>query len=176
MTTLGLARLYSAMAPRAEEPLPPPDLDAIHDTGWQAGFAAGEAAAQQTLSPLRANMVAAVVALDAATQVDADALRPLFAALVTRVAAAVLMAELSAGAAAALVPLVDAALAQVRVGEAASLHAHPDTLAALGGHLPVLATVADSGLVRGIIHVTGTTFVIEADITARLAEIVEAMA
>ena len=162
------------MAPHVEEPLPPPDLDAVHDAGWQAGFAAGTAAAQHVLSPLCANLAAAAVALNAATQVDADALRPLFATLVTQIANAVLMAELSAGTA-VLLPLVDAALAQVGLGETATLHAHPDTLAALQGHLPALATVADIGLAPDAFHVTGATFVIEAGIAARLAELVGAM-
>lgn len=174
MSTIGLAGLYSALAPRVEDPQSPPDLDAIHDAGWQAGFTAGEAAAQHELTPLRANLAAAAVALDAAMQLDVDALRPLFATLVERIAASVLMAELTLGAA-TLLPLVDAALAQVRVGEAAILHAHPDTLAQLQDDLPALATAADASLAPDAFHVEGATFVIETSIAARLAEIVGTM-
>jgi flagellar biosynthesis/type III secretory pathway protein FliH len=175
MTATGLAGLYSTMAPRAEEPLPPPDLDAIHDAGWRAGFAAGEAAAHDRLAPLRASLAAAATALDGATQIDRDALRPLFVTLVNRIAAAVLMAELTTGAV-ALLPLVELALAQVRVGEAATLCGHPDTLAALQAHLPVLTTAADAGMARDAFRITGPTFVIETGLAARLAEIVEQLA
>ena len=93
MTTMGLAGLYSAMAPRVVEPPPPPDLDAIHAAGWQVGFAAGEAAAHAALAPLRANLAAAAAAIEASVQIDSDTLCPLFVTLVDRIAAAVLMAE-----------------------------------------------------------------------------------
>ena len=162
------------MTPRVHEP-PPPDLNAIHDTGWQAGFAAGEAAAQANLSPLRANLAMAAAALHAATQIETDTLRPLFATLVDRIATAVLMAELTTGAA-ALLPLVDASLAQVRIGEMATLCAHPDTLATLHGHLPALPTLADIDMAADAFRITGPTFVIETGLAARLAELVEGLA
>ena len=107
-------------------------------------------------------------------QIDSDTLRPLFVTLVDRIAAAVLMAELTVGSA-ALMPLVDAALTHVSVGEAARLHAHPDTLAGLAGHLPALATIADPAMAPDAFQLTGAHFVIETGIAARLAEIVEAM-
>ena len=175
MTMPGLADLYSALAPRVEAPVPLPDLDAIHAAGWQAGFAAGEAATASALAPLCADLAAAAAALDAATEIDRDVLRPLFAALVGRIAAAVLMAELRAGTP-VLLPLVDAALAQVHVGEVATLWAHPETLATLQPHLPHLATGADPTMAPGAFRVTGPTFVIETGIATRLADIVAALA
>ncbi len=175
MTATGLADLYSTMAPRLEEPVPPPDLDAIRDAGWQAGFAAGEAEAAERLTPLRAGLAAAVTAIDRAMQIDPDRLRPLFAALVERIAAAVLMAELTSGAR-MLLPLVDAALAQVRVDEPITLCAHPDTLAGLIAHLPAMATAADADMATDAFRITGPTFVIETGVAARLAALAEQLA
>lgn len=175
MTAVGLAGLYSAMAPRVEDPPPPVDLDAIHAAGWRTGFAAGEAEAKAALAPLCASLAAAAAALKAATLIETDTLRPLFATLVTQIATAVLMAELTAGTV-VLLPLVDAALAQVSVDETASLHGHPDTIAALHGHVPGLATVADASLAPDTFQVSGATFMIETSLAARLADIVGAMA
>lgn len=175
MTALSLAELYSAIAPRVEAPLPPPDLDAIHDAGWKAGFAAGAATTTSALAPLRDNLAAAAASLEAASRIDGDALRPLFVTLVDRIAAAVLTAELRGGAA-ALLPLVDAALAMVHVGEIATLWAHPATLATLQPHLPPLATAADPAMAPDMVRITGPTFAIETGVAGRLADIVAALA
>jgi flagellar biosynthesis/type III secretory pathway protein FliH len=179
-TPFGLAGLLSALQPRVEaSPPPPPDLDAIHAAGWQQGFAAGEAAAtaatMAALAPLRQSLAAAATALEAACVVEIDRLRPLFATLVERIAATVLGIE-TAGNNTVLLPLVEAALASVRSDEAPVLRAHPDTLAALQPHLPVLAVAADPGLARDEFAVTGPTFIIETGLSERLADIVAGLA
>ena len=173
----GLASLLAALRPSIEPEvlLPPPDLDAIRAAGWNEGFGAGEAAAEARLSPLRGQLAAAAAALDAACQIDIDQLRPLFVALVAQIAEAVLAAELVAGAA-VLESLVSAALSQVRAGEPAVLHAHPETLAALQPLVPHLSTAADASLARDEFTVSAPRFLIAAGISARLAEITGAMA
>ena len=172
----GLAGLLSALQPRVEAaPPPPPDLGAIRQDGWEAGFVAGEAAATAALAPLRVSLAEAAAALAAATEIDVQRLRPLFAALVERIASAVLGAELSAGAQ-VLLPLVEAALAQVRSGEAAVLAAHPATLAALQPHLPDVAVHADLALAPGQFVVTGAEFVIDTSLSERLAAILAEVA
>lgn len=166
------------MQPRAELPEPVslvPDLDAVRQYGWDAGFAAGEAAQMAALAPLRADMAAAAATFEAACVIDTDRLRPVFAALVTQVAEAVLMAELGAGAA-VLLPLVDAALAQVAIGEAGVLRAHPETLAAVQAQLPDLAVAGDVDMARDEFAVTAPEFVIAAGLSARLADIVRGLA
>lgn len=174
----GLASLLTALRPRVEPevtPPPPPDLDAIRAAGWEDGFAAGEAAAAAGLAPQRVRLAEAAAALDAACRIDVDTLRPLFVTLVTAIAEAVLAAELRAGAA-VLLPLVTAALAQVRTGETATLHAHPETLGQLRAHLPDVAIAADAGMARDAFMVSAPQFRIDAGLSARLAEIIGDMA
>ena len=176
---VGLAGLLSTLQPRVEVPLVLPDLAAVRLDGWDAGYSAGmeagTAAQAAALEPLRAGLAAAVAALDAACRIDADRLRPLFAALVEHVAGAVLMAELGAGAA-VLMPLVEAALSHVRVGEAAVLRAHPDMLAMLQAHLGDVVVAADAGLGADEIVVATPVFVIDAGLSARLAAVVAGLA
>lgn len=173
----GLAGLLSSLQPRVEVPEQAvlPDLDGIRHAGWEAGYAAGEAAATAALAPMRDGLAAAAKALEAACVIDADRLRPVLAALVEQVATAVLTAELDAGAA-VLNPLVEAALAQVRPGETAFLRAHPVTLAVLAGHFSAVAGVGDAAMAPGEFAVTAPGFVIEAGLSARLAEIVAGLA
>jgi flagellar biosynthesis/type III secretory pathway protein FliH len=172
----GLAGLLSAMQPRPPEtPAPPPDLDAIRDDGWHAGFAAGQASANAELAPLRLYLAEAAAALHAACQIDGDALRPLLITVIRDIAEAVVMGELSADPQ-LLTRLVDAALALVRPGEAVTLRAHPATLALLRPHLPDLATIEDPGLAPDCFAISGTDFVIETGLSARLAEIMGAVA
>jgi flagellar biosynthesis/type III secretory pathway protein FliH len=173
----GLAGLLAALRPRAEpvDAPPPPDLDAIRAAGWDDGFTAGEAAATAALSPLRVQLAEAAAALDAACRIDVDALRPLFVTLIRQIAEAVLMAELGASAA-TLEPLVNAALTAVHAGEAPTLRAHPETLAALGPHLPDVATHADPGLARDAFSVCAPQFRIDVGLSARLAAVTGAMA
>lgn len=171
----GLAGLLTSLRPRVVPDAPPPDLDAIRQAGWQAGFAAGEAAAEARLAPLKAQLADAAAALDAACCIDIDTLRPLFASLVSEIAAAVLMAELGSGAA-VLEPLVMVALAAVKPGEAAVFSAHPETLAALQLHLPAIATTGNAALARDAFAVTGPQFVITAGLADRLADIVAGLA
>jgi flagellar biosynthesis/type III secretory pathway protein FliH len=117
----------------------------------------------------------AAAALNAACRIEVDSLRPLLVALVRQVAEAVLTAELKGGAA-ALEPLVTAALASVRPAEAATLHAHPETLAMLKAHSPDLKLNPDPALARGSFAVTGTDFVIDGDLSARLDAVLENLA
>lgn len=171
----GLAGLLTALRPRSVPDEPPPDLDAIRQGGWAAGFAAGEAAATAGLAPVRAQLADAAAALDAACCIDVDLLRPLFLALVAEIASAVLQAELNADAA-ALQPLVTAALAAVRLGEAPVLSAHPDTLAALAPYLPDIAVVPDAALPRDGFTVSAPQFTTAATLADRLADAVAGLA
>lgn len=167
----GLAGLLSALQPRPPELAPPPpDLDAIRDAAWNRGVAEGHARAEAELAPLRLLMAEAAAALQAACRIDVDALRPLVAALVTQVAETVLMAELR-GDPGILSALLDAALAAVRPGAAATLHCHPSMLAALRPHLPDITVAEDAGLATDGFVVAGTDFVIEVGLAARLQEI-----
>lgn len=174
----GLVSLLTSLRPRivADAPAPPPpDLDAIHQAGWAAGFAAGEAAATEDLAPLRSQLADTAAALDAACRIDVDLLRPLFVALVGKIASAVLQAELGAGGA-VLEPLVTAALAAVRLGEAAVLSAHPETLAALAPYLPDISVVPDAALPRDGFTVSAPQFTIAANLADRLADSVAGLA
>ncbi len=172
----GLAGLLSALQPRPPVPrAPPPDLDAIRAEGFGAGYVAGEAAAEAALDPLREALAAAAARLDAACLMDAARLRPLLAALVQQVAQAVLMAELRGGAE-ALLPLVEAALTQVRLREPVVLKAHPETLALLAPHLPDIATAPDADLPRDGFALVGPDFIVDAGLSARLAELMEQVA
>jgi flagellar biosynthesis/type III secretory pathway protein FliH len=173
----GLATLLTALHPRVEPEVsaPPPDLDAIRQAGWEAGFAAGEAAAAAGLAPLLVRLGEAAAALEAACSIDIDRLRPLFVAIIGGVARAVIDAELAAGSA-VLEPLVTAALGHVRVGEAATLCAHPETLDGLRPHLPDIAVTADPAMARDEFTVSAPNFLIEVGLSARLAEITGAMA
>ena len=168
----GLAGLLSALQPRL---VPEIDLTALRAVAWDAGFVAGAAEAYTALAPSRAVLADAAAAFAAACRIDADSLRPLLLALVQRTCEAVLTAELRAGAT-VLRPLVDAALAAVGPGEAATLRAHPDTLAVLTLHMPDIAAVADAGLARGGFAVTGADFSIDVDLGQRLTEIVAGLA
>lgn len=176
--TIGLAGLLTSLRPRvqpSDTPPAPPDLDGIRQAGWEAGFVAGEAAATAGLAPLKVQLASAAAALDAACCIDVDGLRPLFTALVTNIATAVLQAELTVGGQ-ALVPLVDAALAAVRQGEMPVLSGHPDTLAALKPYLPDVATAADATCSSDGFCVSAPQFMIAASLSGRLADIVAGLA
>jgi flagellar biosynthesis/type III secretory pathway protein FliH len=176
--SIGLAGLLTSLRPRvlpSEAPVAPPDLDAIRQAGWEAGFVAGEAAATAGLAPLREQLASAAAALDAACCINADDLRPLFTTLVHDTAGAVLQAELTVGGS-LLAPLVDAALAAVRLGEAPVLSAHPDTLAALQAYLPDVATAADATCSRDGFSVSAPQFTIAASLADRLTDIVAGLA
>ncbi len=163
----GLATLLCALQPPPLVAPTPIDVVAVHRAGWDQGYAAGEAAADLALAPLRLHLAQAAEALNAACIIDVDRLRPVFAALVRAVAEAVLAAELGAGAA-VLLPLVEAALGAVRPGDLPTLVAHPDVLAVVAGHLPGLMTAADGGMAGDGFAVTGTDFIIDVALTARL--------
>lgn len=170
----GLAGLLDALQPRVEAAPPPPDLDAIRAEAQAAGHAAGraEGAASEraALAPLKAQLAAACTALSAAAVVDAEALRAPLAALVRQLAEAVLLAELQRDPA-VLLAIATAALAAVVPGQAATLVAHPDTLAALGPLLSGVATAADAALAPDHITVSGADFIIDTSLSARLADI-----
>jgi flagellar biosynthesis/type III secretory pathway protein FliH len=164
----GLAGLLCALQPPPPAPpVPPPDLDAIRRAGWEDGFAAGEAAADAALAPLRLALAEAAAALHIACTIEIDRLRPAFATLVRGLAEAVLAAELRAGAA-VLLPLVEAGLAALRPADQPTLVAHPDVLAQLAPHLPALATATDDALPPDSFAITGLDFIVETSLTARL--------
>ncbi len=179
----GLARLLDSLSPRpqplAEPAPPPPDLDAIRAEahaagvaiGFDAGHAAGSAAAEAGLAPLRADLAEAAAALHAACVIDAAALAPLLADLVRALAETVLAAELARPQ--ALLPLATTALALVETATAPTLCAHPDTLARLAPHLPGLATAVDAGLARDAFRLDGPDFVVPVDLAQRLAAALE---
>lgn len=181
-----LLRLLERLSPRAvvpcEQPPPPPDLDAIRAEahaagealGFDAGHAAGSAAVEASLAPLRADLAEAAAALHAACAIDAAALAPLLADLVRSLAETVLAAELARPQ--ALLPLATAALALVETAAAPTLCAHPDTLARLAPHLPGLATAADAGLARDAFRLEGPDFVVPVDVSQRLALAMAGMA
>lgn len=170
----GLAGLLDALQPRVEAVVPPPDLDAIRAearaAGHAAGLAEGRASERAALAPLKAQLTAAGDALAAAAVVDAEALRAPLAALVRQLAEAVLLAELARDPA-VLLALAEAALAAVVPGQAATLAAHPDTLAALAPMLPGVATAADAALAPDRITVSGPDFIIDTGLSMRLADI-----
>lgn len=174
----GLAGLLDALQPRAAAP--PPDLDAIraetHAAGFAEGLVEGEASERAALAPLRAHLAEAAAALTAAAVIDADRLRPVLADAVRRLAEAVLAAELRQDPA-VLLALAEAALAAIVPGQAATLLAHPVTLAALAPHLPfpaadcAIKTAADPALAPDRIIVSGADFIIDTSLSARLADI-----
>ena len=169
-----MAGLLDALQPRVEAPLPPPDLEAIraeaHALGHTAGLAEGRASEHAALAPLKAQLAAACEALCAAAVVDAETLRAPLAALVRHLAEAVLLAELRRDPA-VLLALAEAALAAVVPGQAATLAAHPDTLAVLGPLLPGITTAPDPALAPDHIIVSGADFMIDTSLAARLADI-----
>jgi flagellar biosynthesis/type III secretory pathway protein FliH len=167
----GLADLLAALQPRsAAEAAPGPDLDALHEAAWNAGFAAGNAAEVAESAPLRGQLVAAAAALELACRIDPDTLRPVLADLVRSVAEAVLLAELDAGGQ-VLLPLLDAALATIRPSEPATLRGHPATLAGLAAQLPGMVLTEDASLPADGFVVTGPDFIIDVNLRARLLEI-----
>lgn len=184
----GLARLLTSLMPKPAEAEPPPppaiDLAALlaearsegEAAGRAAGHAAGHAAATAELAPVKAAMESALAAARALVAIDDAALRPLLADLVATVTRAVLMAELKAGAR-VLMPLVDAALAEVADGALPTLSAHPDTLTYLARELPPgLVTAADPALPAQHIVLSGPDYRVEAGLEERLARIAKALA
>jgi flagellar biosynthesis/type III secretory pathway protein FliH len=169
----GLAGLLSTLQPGPSAP--PVDLEAIRAQGFADGFAAGEAAAAAGVAPLRLHLAEAAAALNEACRIDPDSLRPVLMALVRQVAEAVLAAELQRGAA-ALEPLMTTALAALRPGDAATLHAHPDTLAMLRAHAPDLHLAPDPAMPPGSFAVSGTDFVIDAGLSGRLDAVLASLA
>lgn len=170
-----LASLLDALQPRTMVAAQPADLDDLRESAWNQGFAAGREAAVAELAPLRERLAAAAAAFASAPRVDVTLLRPVAVEIVCQVAEAVLLAELEVGAK-VLIPLVDAALALVGLGAAATLRMHPATLAELAGELGDIAVAEDAGLPIDAFEIGGETFVIAAGLRARLVEIMEEMA
>jgi flagellar biosynthesis/type III secretory pathway protein FliH len=181
----GLARLLSSLMPAETRP-PRPEMDvavllaearvAGRAEGLADGEAAGRAAADAELAPLRAALANAAAAARAATAIDEAALRPMLVELVDAVARAVLMAELTGGRR-VLAPLVEAALAEVGDNALPTLVASPETLALLGPELPPgLSTAPDATLPPAHIVLAAPDYRIEAGIAERLARIVKALA
>lgn len=185
MRSTGLAGLLCALQPIvcAEPPQAEPEADpepqvSIEDVRAEAhakGFADGEAAAAAALLPHRTALEAAAEALIAACSIDPAALRTPLAALVRAIAERVLAAELATGAA-VLLPLVEAALAELAPDAAPVLRAHPDTLAALEGHLAGLAVQPDPAMRPESFSLEGPTFLVNASLAARLDEAMATLA
>lgn len=185
----GLARLLISLMP-TQPPLPGSEIDMVvlldearfeardqgHAQGRIDGEAAGRAAAQADLAPLRAALASAAAAARAATAIDEAALRPLLAALVEAVTRTVLIAELKTGRR-VLVPLVEAALAEVGDGALPMLLAHPETLALLSPELPPgLTTMPDPALPLAHVVLAAPNYRIEAGLEERLARILKVLA
>ncbi len=151
------------------------EIAAARAEGFAAGQAAGREAAEAALAPLAAALRGAEAALMGACEIEVAAVQPVLAGLVRQICVAVLMTELSGGAA-VLVPLVEAALAEVKPGEAAVLRAHPDVLAALEGRFADVLPQGDAAMALDAFAVEGPGFVIGAGLQARLDAILEAEA
>jgi flagellar biosynthesis/type III secretory pathway protein FliH len=149
------------------------EIVAARAEGFAAGTVAGREEALAELAPLVAALRGAEAALQAACEIEVAAVQPVLAGLVRQVCEAVLMAELSGGAL-VLAPLVDAALAEVKPGEAAVLRAHPDVLAALEGRFEAVLAQGDAAMALDAFAVEGPGFVIGAGLQARLDAILEA--
>jgi len=172
-----LASLHAAPSP---EPtfLPEPDPkmvraaedEVLRATAFAEGRAEGQAEAEAALAPALARLQEAASAFEAACRIDTEGLRPALAELVRGLCERVLMAELAASPA-ALLQLADAALAQLKPGEPAVLHAAPHVISTLNDHaadaLGGLQLEADPSL-GDVIRLTGPTFIIEAGLDARL--------
>lgn len=170
----GLAGLLSALQPRPEAEAPAIDIDALCAAAFADGLADGRGMVEAELLPLRGQVGAAVAAFEAACQVDVTALRPLVSELVRQLAEAVLLAELGRGAA-VLMPLVEAGLAAVRPGAAATLHGHPATLTAIAAVLADVAVLADESLGLDEFRVSGADFIVDVSLRSRLNEIIGEM-
>lgn len=160
-----LASLFAAMSPAGS---PKIDIDAVAARAYADGVAAGRAEAAGELAPARTALAAARTAFDAAMTVEPERLRTAFVALVTALAEAVVMAELTL-APAVMGRLVDAALGAVAAG-AVTVRAHPLDAALLDD------VVADPGLPRGTVVVDGADFLVRDGLRERLAAICEELA
>ena len=143
------------------------EIEAFREEAWNQGFAAGYSRADAELAPLRLQLAAAAGALNRACSIDPDGLRPVLTGLVRQVAEAVLGAELRGGAK-VLLPLVEAALAAVRLGEAAVLRGHPAVVAGLELDM---AVEGDESLAMDGFVVSGMDFIVDVSLAARLDEI-----
>ncbi len=164
-TATSLASLWSAMSPRARPAAPPlPDVGAIAAAAEAQGYARGRDEAEAALVPERAALAAAAAELRAACAIDPEALRPLFVDLVTRVAAAVIDAELQTSLA-SVRRLVDVALASIEGDGEAVIHLCPE-------HAARLDAIPDPDLAPGEVRLETPRHVVAASLAARLAAIV----
>ena len=189
-----LTSLWRAMAPRTVVAEAPPSVGEIAAAADAAGEARGRTQERAALEPLRAVFAAAEQALTAAAAIDADTLQPLFADLVTRVARAVVDAELRTGPD-AIARLVSAALASIEIEGDPVLHLSAADAALLSGRHPGesrdpspdaqmmgpgmhrddgcgATIVIDPSLAPGEMRVETPRHVVAASLHARLAEIV----
>ena len=164
-----LVSLYAAMAPAPAAAVV--DVDRILSEAYARGVADGEAAATAALAPDRSLLANLGAALTAATAIDIETLRQPFAALVTAVAEAVVMAELALSPA-IIERLVEAALASA-VAEPATVRLHPDDITS-ADDCPV-RILADPELARGSVAVEGPAFVVYDGLAARLATLLASL-
>lgn len=182
----GLAALLASHQPKP--PAPPPDeapaidmgalLDEARAEGHAAGLVEGEArgraGAMAELAPRLAALTAAAAAFQQATAVDEAALAPLLTELARAICEAVLMAELARPR--SLLPLVQAALAEVAEAAMPTLSAHPDTLALIAADLPPgLVSKADASLPPGHVAVQAAELRVDAGLADRLSRLLKGL-
>jgi|GEM_PF-3111846 len=163
-----LSSLWSAMAPRRPAAATPlPDVGAIAAAAETHGRADGRAAAETELEPLRTILSASIGALEAAREIDAAALQPLFVELVTRIASAVIDGELRQSPE-VVGRLVEATLAAVTTDGATVIRLSVDDAARMSGDPRV---VADPELASGELRVETPQHIVAASLDARLMAI-----
>lgn len=169
----GLALLLGGADEPAEPPPPPFDVEAVRAEAFAAGRAAGLAEGladgAAAVAPERERLRAAVAAFEAARAIDGAALAPLFAQLATRLAEAVVGAELRLGPDVVL-RLAQAALAAAGPG-AAALRAHPRDAALLRAAGTAVTLIEDAAMPPGDLLVEGGDWVVADGISARLAAV-----
>ena len=186
--TSGLAGLLHALQPAPPpppEPEPQPGPDpvvlraaedkALADAAHARGLAEGRAEAEAALAPVIARLSAAATAFEQACMIDSGRLRAPLAMLVRTLCERVLSAELTATPA-VMLPLADAALAELRPAEPALLRASPGLIAILNDHCAdALAHVqlAPDPDMADAIELSGPGFIVHSALAHRLDDILE---
>jgi len=166
----GLHALLTAMAPSPVVAPQMVDCDTLTMSAHADGVTAGLMQADATMARERAVLGPLCAALTAAQTIDVATLRAPFVELVTRIAEAVVRAELALSPD-VIVRLVDEALAAITTDGPATLRLNPDDIGLIGEACP-LPIVASPDLERGAVEIEGPDFVIDASLGARLAAIV----
>lgn len=158
------------MAPLPEIAPPSIDSDELMTKAYADGISAGLMQVEADMACERAVLAPLCAALIGAQTIDVATLRAPFVELVTRIAEAVVRAELTVSSA-VIGGLVDEALAAITTAGPATLRMNPDDIALIGAACP-LPIVACSDLERGTVEIEGPDFVIDVSLDARLAAII----